>query len=80
MAFENPEISRFGSLGERSLSTWSITRNLLGSPRSSTSISPMNLICPYGSLRSHGRSLRSLPVAPVHSPPLPIPLLSTLPH
>ena len=24
-------------------------------------------ICPCGSLRSHGRSLRSLPVAPVHS-------------
>ena len=30
-------------------------------------------MCPYGSLRSPGRSLRSLPVQTVHSLPLPIP-------
>ena len=38
-------------------------------------------ICPYGSLRSHGRSLRSLPVpctflsSPYPPPPIHIPLL-----
>ena len=35
-------------------------------------------IGPYGSLRSHGRSLRSLPVQTVHSLPLPIPPSYTL--
>ena len=79
MAFENPEISQLRSKGNRSLPTWSSASHPLGSTSSSTSIFSMNLIGPYGSLRSHGRSLRSLPVAPVHSPPLPIPLLSPVP-
>ena len=66
--------SQFGSLGQHFLSTWSIAMNLLGFPSSFPS-SFSREICPYGSLRSHGHSLRSLPV-PLYIPSSPYPLLS----